>query len=642
MKLIDLRLRNFKGIQNFELNADGQNLKIFGDNATGKTTLFDAFLWLLFDKDSNNRKDFEIKTLENGKPIHGLEHEVEGCFEINGERVTFRKIYAEKWTKQRGSAEATFSGHTTDYFIDDVPTQKREFDARISAIADETVFRLLTNPSYFNEQLKWQDRRKTLLDICGDLTDQEVIEGNKALVTLPAILGKKTIQDHRKIITARRSEINSELDKIPVRIAEIQRGLPDLSDLNQEILIQEKDVLAGKLTELRNKHEAARVGGGQAEITIQIREIESQLLDLNNRDREAQEEVQTRNSAKRREWQVEQQKILDLKFEIETAEKNIRQEEEQAKDHEAKRERLRNEWSTINAEELPECQDSVCPTCNQIVSQDINALREAFNLKKSEKLAANQVEGKALRERLDEITLRITKEKEALELKKAQLEKIELLVKPIVEEPLPESVTVAEREALNVKRTGLENQQMNSEESKKAALDAIQSEISEVEAQVKEFDLKLLKFDSTEESRARIKELEEQQKKLGAEYERLEQELYLTEEFIRTKVNLLEERINARFKNARFKLFETQVNGGLAECCETTFNGVPYSSGLNNAARINVGLDIINTLSEHYGFTAPIFVDNREAVTQLIDVNAQVISLIVSGEDKKLRIEREG
>lgn len=141
------------------------------------------------------------------------------------------------------------------------------------------------------------------------------------------------------------------------------------------------------------------------------------------------------------------------------------------------------------------------------------------------------------------------------------------------------------------------------------------------------------------QAKARIAELEEQERTLAKEFERLEQELFLIEEYICTKADLLTDNINSKFKLAKFVLFEEQVNGGVKEVCETAYNGVPYSSGLNNAARINVGLDIINTLSEHFGFSAPVFIDNREAVTELIDVNAQVISQIVSEKDKTLRIE---
>jgi hypothetical protein len=101
---------------------------------------------------------------------------------------------------------------------------------------------------------------------------------------------------------------------------------------------------------------------------------------------------------------------------------------------------------------------------------------------------------------------------------------------------------------------------------------------------------------------------------------------------------MLEGKINSKFHMARFKLFEVQVNGALAECCETTFNGVPYSN-LNNGARLNIGLDIINTLAEHYGFSPPVWLDNAESVTDILPTKGQQIRLIVSAADKKLRVE---
>jgi len=105
IRLIKLKLKNFKGVKSFELYLDGGNIAIFGDNATGKTTLKDAFLWLLFDKDSQNRTDFDIKTIDpkTGKAINGLNHEVEGTLEIDGKELILRKSYYEKWTRKRGA-----------------------------------------------------------------------------------------------------------------------------------------------------------------------------------------------------------------------------------------------------------------------------------------------------------------------------------------------------------------------------------------------------------------------------------------------------------------------------------------------------------------------------------------------------------
>src|SRR5690625_1253859 len=201
IKLIELRLRNFKGIRDFVLKADGESVSVFGDNATGKTTLFDSFVWQLFDKDSQNKSNFDIKTLdEHNNVIHGLEHEVEGVFDINDRRVTLKKVYTEKWTKKRGSVEQEFTGHTTDYYIDGVPTKKKEYTDFIANLVDEDVFKLLTSPTYFNEQLHWEKRRETLLQVCGDVSDEDVIASSTALAKLPAILNGRSIDDHRKVI----------------------------------------------------------------------------------------------------------------------------------------------------------------------------------------------------------------------------------------------------------------------------------------------------------------------------------------------------------------------------------------------------------------------------------------------------------
>jgi hypothetical protein len=146
------------------------------------------------------------------------------------------------------------------------------------------------------------------------------------------------------------------------------------------------------------------------------------------------------------------------------------------------------------------------------------------------------------------------------------------------------------------------------------------------------------RFRIREQGEKRIEELKIDEKKLSAEYEKLESELYLIEQFIKTKVSLLTDRINAKFEVVRFKLFNILINGGIEDCCEITVGGVPFNSGLNNGARINAGLEIVRVMQEHYKLKAPVFADNAEAVNNLVDVGCQMIRLYVS-DDKQLRIE---
>ncbi|MGG3884308.1 AAA family ATPase [Brevibacillus panacihumi] len=647
IRLVTLTLRNFKGVRDFTLDTQG-NVDVFGDNAVGKTTLFDAFTWLLFDKDSQNKKDFQIKTLDaRGNVLHGLEHEVEATLLIDGKQTTLRKVYSEKWTKKRGSATAEFSGHTTDYFVDGVPVKMNEYKDRVDQIVSEEIFKLLTSPTFFNEQLKWQERRKILMDVCGDVSDEEVIAGNRELTKLPSILNGRSIEDHRKVIAARRADINKELDKIPIRIDEVQRSMPDISALNEKSLQQ--DIAALKEQIDGKEAEAFRIRSG-GEIVVKekrLREIESELLEIKNQlQADTLEKVAIKRqdvSAIKGQYSEFQRQISDKLWSIDRNNQRINSAQDEAN-------RLREQWHEVNAETTEHHHDANCPTCGQSLPEEqIQAAHQKaqadFNRRKAERLERITAKGKEAAseaKRLQEENVALNEQVESLRqqlmLKEKELfiaeEELHTLQSRIVDvETAPQYIN-KKQEATSI--------QQEIDQLRLSAQDAttkVREEIANLKSMVEGLEQDKAKFSQVMAAEQRIEELSARERELAAEYERLEQELFLTEEFIRTKVNLLEEKINNRFQFARFKLFKQQINGGLEEICETTFNGVPYSSGLNNAARINVGLDIINTLSEHYGITAPIFVDNAEAVTKLIDTHGQQIRLVVSEKDKQLRVE---
>ncbi|OEH86224.1 hypothetical protein BHU72_11860 [Desulfuribacillus stibiiarsenatis] len=650
MKLINLVLKNFKGIKHFELNTIGGNADIFGDNATGKTTVYDAFLWLLFDKDSQNKKDFAIKTLdEQGNVIHGLEHEVEGTFDVNGKRLSLRKVYAEKWTKKRGSVHQEFTGNTTDYFINDVPVKKSEYTDKIESIAKEDIFKLLTSPTYFNEQLHWQDRRKILLEVCGDIADQDVIALNEKLSVLASVLGERSIDEHKKVIASRRKKINEELEKIPVRIDEINHNLPDISGLNQNEITSEISTLKEQIQLKNDEITRIRNGGQIAEKQKQIREIESEMIAVKN---ELTQATNAKLQTKQRELSEINSKILDLDNQQIAKQRSIGNIENEIKIASEKREKLVAKWSEIDSEVFSHCQDENCATCGQALpSEQIQLAKEKavaiFNKSKSERLEAVEGEGLAAKNQIEKLEKQLDTEKFQIATLQGTITKLNKDREPLQAEI--ESIKEQANEAAHDSRLIELNEQIEVlkveivelNTSVDAELAKVRSEIAELEGKKCDFESDLMKFEQVKSATKRIDELKAEERNLAEEFEKLEHELYLVEEFTRVKVAMLDEKINKKFKLARFKMFETQVNGGLQEVCETLYNGVPYSSGLNNAARINVGIDIINTLSQHYGFNAPIFIDNRESVTKLAESNSQLISLIVSGLDKKLRVETE-
>lgn len=650
--LLSLTLRNFKGIRDFVLETGNASVSVFGDNATGKTTLFDGFLWALFHKDSQNRTTFEIKGLDELGRVaeHGLQHEVEAVLMVDRRRRSFKKVFYEKFTKKRGSAVAESSGHTTDYYVDGVPVKLAQYNAEVNGLIDEEIFKLLTSPSYFNEVLKPDARRKVLLDVCGDMTDSEIIAGNKQLAPLMDILGDRSLEDHRKVIAARRTEINKELDKIPVRIDEARRSMPDVSDLDAELLQEDIDTMRGRVDAKTAELQRIQSGGELSAKEIRLREINTELLEFKQRVQadglKAIHEQQTRLSQLRGEASELQSRLSAGQREADRYKSQIARADSQVK-------RLREEWTSLDSLQYPAHEhqhDANCPTCGQTLPDDQlqsaqDKALEAFNLDKSKRLEAISADGKlaaaekrTLEEELQKLNREMAQLQEEIASKAAEVLAAEATLQSLqtnIADPADNT------KYQSIQRDG-DKVRAEIEQLRSSAADAIgkvQSEIRLIRSQVDELEADKAKLTAVAATEKRITELAEQERKLTAEFEKLEHELYLTEEFTRTKVSLLESKINSKFKYARFRLFEEQINGGLKDVCKTLYNGVPYEGGLNNAARINVGLDIINTLGQHYGFTAPIFVDNAEAVTQLIATDAQVIRLVVSEDDKKLRLE---
>ncbi|VDG98871.1 ATPase involved in DNA repair [Lysinibacillus sphaericus] len=648
LKLTNLTLKNFKGIKHFELQTDGENARIFGDNATGKTTLFDGFVWLLFGKDSNNRADFSIKTLDHGKEINNLEHEVSASFLFDGRPMSLRKVYKEKWTRKRGAATAEFTGHETDHYIDEVPVKKKEYLETVDSIVQEEVFKLLTNPLYFNEQMKWQDRRKTLLEVCGDVEFEDVLAFNKDLADLPAILKGRAIEDHRKVIASRRAAINKELENIPVRISEVQNTLPeqpiDVSGLDGQVAeIETKlDENATLINNIRN-------GSVITDKQQKLRQIE---MDLQQIKRDVESDSLDEVNRLKAKLQEEQSNVTIMQSKKQQTLGSIDLKQNHADALETERKGLLETYHQVNGQEFSRVSDCECPTCGQSLPEEqVQAAREKaladFNLQKSNKLEAIKEKGVKLKETIESIQNEIEREKISLADADSDIEKKSRAITKLQEDLAKaenniQDVTQDERYKLAIQdRTDIEAAIQKLQANAQDAVADIESQQVELRARRLELNAQLAQQAQVVTAEKRIAELEEQQSELAKEFEELEHQLYLTESFIRSKVELLEEKINSKFKHARFKLFSTQVNGGLQEVCETTFEGVPYSSGLNNAAKINVGIDIINTLTEHFGIRAPIFVDNAEAVTQIADTDSQLISLVVSEPDKQLRIESQ-
>lgn len=598
IKIKTLKLENFKGIKDLTIDFK-DTTNIYGDNAVGKTTIFDAYSWLLWDKDSLSRKDFAIKPYDkSGEEVHNLESVVEGDFVFGDTDLNLKKIYKEVWTKKRGSTQAEFTGHTTDYYINAVPVKKKEYNERIESVLSEDNFNLLSNSLYFNQFLVKTERREILLSLIEDVKPEDIIAKNKDLKELD--LETYTVDELKKIAKDAARKINKDIESIPARIDELDKS--KVHDIDFDALEFRKRSTLPAIKEIDEKlADASKMAEGMTEITEKITALQKEKSDLAEKYQNKRFEIKLKN--KNVLLEKEHDKLV-----LEEEKKNI----EKLKDLV---EKAREEWQEVHKEQYQG--DFKCPTCGQdLLPDQIEKTMANFNKKKSEKLANIEEKAKDLKIKIEECEKLIA----IYEVKEYKEE--DLPTEPIrlqeIDKELDEAKAKLSDFSLDNKKDLLE---------KKDSLNADLEEINK----------KLSLQGQNEKIDERIKELEGQEKELAKAYEEQQRIIYLCEEYTKAYVDLVSDKINDSFNLVKFKLFENQINGGITETCEATFKGVPYSD-LNNAAKINAGLDVINSLSDKLDLKVPIFIDNAESVNELIKTDTQLVRLVVS-KDKELRID---
>ncbi|HBG2785954.1 AAA family ATPase [Clostridioides difficile] len=642
--LKSLDIENFKGIK--ELHIDFNNVtNVFGENATGKTSIFDAFTWVMFDKDSKNRSVFEIKPLDQqNKVIRGLVTTVTAVLEVNNKEIKLTKKYEEKWTRKRGESEATFTKNETTYMINDTPIKKSEYVKEIAEIAEEEQFKLLTNPYFFSNELNWKKAREVILEICGDITIEQIIETKQELTPLITEFEKENNID--KIIKNRKATKNNlskEKEEIPIRVNECNNSMYNIDF--EEIEVQ----LNAKKADLEAVEDNLLNGTKTNE---QILKDKEKIFELKQETQSIKQSASEKGNKKRNELLKEKD---DLQYNIKNLRNNLVYLERDNELKETLRKRaiekttnLRDKWTKKSKETLDlSVIQTECPTCKRPLDlEDIEEKKKEmldnFNLNKAKELKEIAELGKSKNDdvelfntEIERLKVDINKTLEEIQEKAVLLDKIK---KELENTKSTEIYSTDEEKRLteiSVEIKELEEKINNKDADKN--IDGLKENKKKLTGEIELLNKELAKRDINKELLDRKEQLLNKEKELGIELAHQEKILNLCEMFIKTKVSLLESNISSKFKNVTFKLFKEQINGGIEETCEALVDGVPFSN-VNTAGQINGGLDIINTLSNHFGVKMPIFIDNRESVNDLIDIDSQVINLIVSN-DNPLKIE---
>ena len=630
INLISLVLENFKGIQNFEFVPDGKSTAVFGTNASGKTTIADAYYWLLFGKDSSGAANFDVKTIGTS----GLDYSVEGIIEVDGEGHTLKRVLNEKWERRRGDTEKKLKGNTTAYFIDGVPVKEKDFKAFIeNNLVSEKTYQMLTDPDYFAGKLDWKSRRNQLIEWFADISDRDIISAHPNLKPLEQMLDGRTVEESQKCIQADRKKINEKLQSIPSRIDEQQRNITAISSISNgdeqqrlDELLREKSQLEAQINTAGTDERISQAKAKAEGIKLEIVKAKVEYLSKTSieTDTKALDSLRkSKLSAENDLFRILQEKdIYNIRLE------NI-----------AKQGMKYNEdFKKISAEQYSG--SNVCPCCGQLLPEDkIQSAIAEYNLQKSAKLE----EIKAACQKLKAERAELKKKLEAVISNTGLIqEKIKELTDSIERTENSVSSVIPFEKTEEYERLSMKL--LDAEEEIEVA--EVQTDFTEIKSQIADMEKEIARLRGIIASQSsismyeqRIEDLKQQEKEYGLMMAKSENDLMLIEEFIKTKCAEVERMINSHFKTVKWKLFDLQVNGGINDCCEATVDGVDYSTNLNSAAKINAGLDIINAVSGVMNVSVPIWIDNAESVVDFIPTNSQTIRLIVSEEHKKLFIK---
>lgn len=638
IKINRLVLENFKCHAFLNLCFEGESRSIYGDNATGKTSVYDALVWALFGKDSmgNGEKNIDIKPLNPNGEVrdHQAITSVEVEFLVDGEIVTFKRTFREIWATRRGTGVPVYEGNTSDYFVNGVPMKKNAYDAAIKDLVSEELFRILTSVSYFAAGMKWQERRAVLFDMAGALTDREIMASDVRFVPLMDSLGKLSLSEYKAKLTHEKKGLTGIRDDTPTRINECQRTVDQLAGLDfarakedAEELEAEQERIGAQLLAIEhdNAAEQKRMEIRQAQMELNALEKENDLF------HRSQATQGTNPESLKRELRMAQNRLSNTKSLMESMEKYVAGCDRQI-------DASREKWIRINSEVFT---GGNCSMCGQALPADkLSAAMSRFENHKKQKL--EDTERTANEQKMAKIQgeEQIRQYQEDISRLEAQIRELESGVaeaENAVVVPVDMEDYAQRAKAIKDRINELSGELFELTQNTSSAKEALRQKLNTIRAKRSEKLAIISKESILSYSRQRIEGLKADAKNAAEALENIEKMLYMMEEFTRYKAKFVEGSINSLFRIATFRLFREQANGGLEERCDAQYDGVPFM-GLNNGMKVNVGIDIINALSRHYGVTVPLFVDNAEAVTRLEPCDAQVIRLVVSEEDKELRM----
>lgn len=622
--------------QNKSIEFIGNITEIKGRNESGKSSVMNAFLWLLTGYDEEDRLNYNLfdntveQTYENAIPAS-----VEAVFEVNGNEYTFKKTAKQGWSRSRGNSEYTRKG-TDDYsfFADGIEVSATQYKTMVEGLfAPIDKLKIMLNLRYFL-MLDWKDMRKQLESMVGDIESSD-FKGDYGIILKDLI--KHTPDELKSLYKAKMKPMKASIDSLPVTIETMQTNLPDLAEVEearksideakqQMSDIDEKIVGTGDFAKPyidRRNAELEEIGKLEAEyrnaeriyesnfndevekIQKEIRDVDSYNADIDKKNKKAEAE---RESNKK-----ELEKMTDLLSGLQKRHEEL-------------------------TEQNKECKARVftgekCAYCGQELPEDkLEEARKRFNEQKEKDHAYIVAQGKENKEYLERALKGIENLKAEIEkpleiLDKKSKDDLEDKLDDLRKSFVPYNKTTEGAAKLSVIEEKRANLTVIPQQDNEALLNMKRGLLDEIETNSKKLGLK----DEYDKQLEKIRGLQEELKNNSVELAKLEGKLAKVKEYEEEKAKIISDRVNGKFEYVQIEMSETNKSGDIVPACVIKDNKGVNALVTNNASRILCGIDIAIAFQNFYGLSLPLFIDDYELFSEdnQPDVNRQVIRLIV-------------
>ncbi len=622
-------IKNFKGIKELYVNFS-DNTTIFGQNATGKTTIVDAVTYCLFGTDSLGNSKFEIRPLDkNGNKIHNIVISVCLFLRIDGKKTELKRELSENWVKKRGSENPVLQGNVGSYEIDGYPRSEKDYKEYINGIVSDDLFKMLTNPTYF-PNMPWKDQRATIMKFASDVSDVELAtEDSRFTELLSEIEKAPSTDDIKNKYQKSLNELRKKQIELPVRIDEISNSKVDIDVSELELLKNSlNEQIAGVKSKIADTYKQCEEYQKLSDGIMELKFAESDLVRKANEENiKARREIEDKITDKKSLLRQTQKTVDDCERQIDISKHHSTSLNESIESY-------RNQYR--QTQELVFDENSlVCSYCGQEYPQDRKEqIKAEFESKKATEIKkitelGNKAKAELDKEKetIDSLEKELVEHKKSLEMLNNAIASLE---KQLSELPTSIDVTGTEEYKAIQSQIAEKEQAMSQMNNASSIRESLEAEVEDLHIEYTEVEKQIALSQKNIEIDERIEELQAEQREVAQKIADVEKMLYLLDEFIKYKLDKISDSINAMFDGVNWKLFSEQINGGIKEVCEVTCGGVPYQS-LNNGHRIIAGLQIIKALQKLYGAYLPIFIDNAESVNDfnLPDMDCQMIFLSV-------------